>query len=378
MRDAIRSLLAEPRVPNPPTRVWRDWVLLVFFLGVAVTEGFVRDDVVWWPWGSIAAFVLVPTLMWRRTHPLTVVVISFGALFAMDLTSILLLSEPIEIFAMGYVVLLPYALARWASGRDIAVGMAIVAITVLASAGPFLDALIGAALFFVLPAGMAFEIRHFSKSRQREHDEIKLFEREQLARDLHDTVAHHVSAIAIQAQAGLTIASTDPEAAVTSLTTIEAEAKRTLAEMRSIVGVLRNETSAELSPQRGVGDIERLARDTDGTTEVRVTLAGDLDDLSPSIDATLYRLAQESITNALRHATNATQINVAIDGKPDSVRLTVRDNGDAGSSLRGGSGYGIIGMTERASLLGGTLNAGRDAKSGWTVTAVIPIDRTST
>ena len=148
-----------------------------------------------------------------------------------------------------------------------------------------------------------------------------------LARELHDTVAHHVSAIAIRAQAGRVVARSDPAAALDALVVIEEEASRTLAEMRDLVGALRRGTEADLAPQRGVADIERLTDSSGPLPHVAVELSGDLEGLRPSLDATLYRLAQESITNAVRHARHATRIQVTVRGEPACVRLTVGDDG---------------------------------------------------
>jgi signal transduction histidine kinase len=214
-------------------------------------------------------------------------------------------------------------------------------------------------------------MRYRSNSLLREMDRVKLREREQLARELHDTVAHHVSAIVIQAQAGRIVAASKPDAALNTLEVIEEAASRALAEMRVMVGVLRESGEPDLSPQRGVADIERLAHSVGDRLAVDVELSGDLDDLRPSVEAAIYRLAQESITNAQRHARRATRIKVI--GGDDWVRLTVCDDGDsrlfdAGSS----SGFGLMGMAERAKLLGGTLEAGPSPDRGWAVTAVLP------
>jgi len=139
-----------------------------------------------------------------------------------------------------------------------------------------------------------------------------------------------------------------------------------------MVGALREGEEPDLAPQRGVADIERLAGTAGDSPRVDVELSGDLDDLRPSVGAAIYRLAQESITNAVRHARHATRIKVCVTGDDDSVRLTVADDGDAGSTGRSSSGYGLVGMTERATLLGGTLEAGPGTERGWTVDAVLP------
>jgi signal transduction histidine kinase len=217
--------------------------------------------------------------------------------------------------------------------------------------------------------GAAFRFR--ARDRARELDQVKLLERERLARDLHDTVAHHVSAIAIRAQAGLATAPSQPGAAADALRVIEGEATRTLTEMRTMVRFLRQHQPAELSPGPRIADIAQLADPARQGPAVDVALAGDLDDLPPSVGATVYRLAQESVTNALRHARNATRIEVRVTGDDTSVHLRVSDDGEA-TGAPTTPGYGLIGMTERAALLGGSCKAGPGPGRGWTVTAVLP------
>ena len=102
-----------------------------------------------------------------------------------------------------------------------------------------------------------------------------------------------------------------------------------------------------------------------------MTFAGELDDLSPAVGAAIYRLAQESVTNARRHARHATQVTVAVTGDADRVRLTVDDDGSA-TGGRAEAGHGLVGMRERATLLGGTFRAGPAAERGWRVEAVLP------
>jgi signal transduction histidine kinase len=299
----------------------------------------------------------------------------FGSIVLGDAATLLGTGEPMEPYTAAYVLLLPYALFRWGSGVEAVTGMAIVVAAhalPTAISGNFGDLAAGP-LFLLLPAALGASIRYRASSRLREADQIRLREREQLARELHDTVAHHVSAIAIRAQAGRTLAASRPEAAVDALEVIEEAASRTLADLRALVGALRDGEDADLAPQRGVADIERLAHAAGDGPRVDVQLAGDLDGLRPLVGAAIYRIAQESVTNAVRHARHATRIDVRVTGHDDAVRLTVRDDGDAVPSGAGRSpGYGLVGMSERAALLGGTLEAGPGANSGWTVTAVLP------
>jgi signal transduction histidine kinase len=221
-------------------------------------------------------------------------------------------------------------------------------------------------------AALGTAIRYRARIRIRDIDQAKAREREQLARELHDTVAHHVSGIVIQAQAGRAIAATHPERTVEALTTIEDAATRTLTELRAMVGVLRASESTEFTPQPGMAEVEQLATDGRSHPSVEVNLSGELDDLSPAVGAAIYRLAQESVTNARRHARHATRVTVAVTGDADGVRLTVDDDGSTGVASRAPTGYGLIGMRERATLLGGTFNAGPNAGHGWRVEASLP------
>ncbi len=194
-----------------------------------------------------------------------------------------------------------------------------------------------------------------------------------LARDLHDTVAHHVSAIAVQAQAGGVVAGLQPGRAVEVLAAIESEASRTLAEMRAMVRVLREEEAVDWSPQRGVADLLALARA--GTTPtVEVSLDGSLPRLARPVDSAVYRLAQESLTNAVRHARGATRVTIDVRREGDAVRLQVSDDGRPGPGPTPEPGFGLLGMTERAQLLGGRLSAGPGPAGGWMVEAVLPVE----
>lgn len=280
------------------------------------------------------------------------------------------------LYTTAYVLLLPYSLLRWGSGKESAIGLAIIVVLVVLGESErsegFLETT-GATAVVLLPAAVGAAMRYRSNSLLRSMDQVRLREREQLARELHDTVAHHVSAIVVQAQAGRVVAASRPAAAVNALAMIEKEASRALTEMRIMVGMLRERGQSELSPQRGVGDIEQLAQSAGDGGRMEVELSGKLDDLRPLVEAGVYRLAQESITNAVQHARGATRIEVCVIGGDDDVRLTVRDDGDSGPLEAGASpGYGLMGMAERVKLLGGTLEAGPDGVRGWTVTAVLP------
>ncbi|MEV7969538.1 sensor histidine kinase [Sphaerisporangium sp. NPDC088356] len=373
MLPLLRSVWDEPRAPNPPPRVWRDWALVGVLVPVAVLEGVLRPDL---PWRAVSVIItagLVFTLLWRRTRPLLMVAIAFGTC---AFSPLLMGGDPLETNTLVFLLLLSYALCRWGSGREVVIGLTIILAKVghsMISDYPGLPDVIGgwAVVSASIALGVAF--RYWARARARELDRVKLLERVQLARDLHDTVAHHVSAMAIRAQAGLATSASQPDAAADALRVIEAEASRALAEMGSMVRVLRQNQPADLEPGRRVTDLRQLASRGRSGPSVDVEISGDLDGLPPSVEAAIYRLAQESVTNARRHARHATRIEIRVAADDTSVHLRVSDDGDTSATRPYGSpGYGLIGMIERADLLGGTCEAGPNPDRGWTVTAVLP------
>ncbi len=381
----LTTLLAEPAVVDPPRRVWRDWALVGILVPAAAIEGVARNDLVWAPWSALAVMLVSLSVLWRRQFPLAATAISMGTFIGLDQVARLVDKGPVEVFTSAFLLIHVYALFRWGSGRHCAWGLGILAAAYLSSqvvAYTGVGDAIGGLIVLLFPAVLGAEVRHLVQQRERDRDEVKARERELLARELHDTVAHHVSAIAIQAQAGRVVGVKHPPAALEALEVIEAEASRTLAEMRSIVGTLRegrtDAPAAELTPLAGLADIQRFADVSvvGAGPRVEVDIRG-VDDVGPTIGAALYRMAQEAITNARRHAVDATLVGVDITGDAACVRLVVVDDGArqrAAAAVLGG--YGLIGMTERAELLGGTLVAGPTGDRGWRVEATIPLGAT--
>ena len=377
----LLSLWSEPRVENAPRRVWRDWALVAILASLAVVEVVLHEDVTF-RWASFAVVLAgIPLLLWRRTHPLAVVCVVFGAHLMVEIVWILQGAEgnAPEFYTMAYVVLLPYALFRWGSGCHALIGLGLMlapaTLSVIWDDTTVSEPITGFALFFGTCAlGLALRFR--TRARTSRLDEIRALERERLARDLHDTVAHHVSAIAIRAQAGMAVAPNDPDAAVEALRVIDAEASRTLAEMRTIVRDLRRDGPAELAPLPLIADVRELERTPPGGPAVHVELEGDPAGVPASVATAAYRVCQESITNARRHARRASRIDVLVRTAADAVTVEVTDDGEPGGKVD--RGYGIAGMIERAERLGGTCTAGPRAVRGWTVTAVLPLNGAAT
>ncbi len=384
VRNALRGLWAEPRPAHAPVRVWRDWALVGGLVSGSVLELLLREDRAWWPLVLSVSLVIALTLLWRRTHPLAAAAVAFGTMLAFDVAKIFVI-DATGLLTIAGLLMLPYALCRWGSGREAAVGLGLILgwLPVTHIAAPTASAQVGLPPsevvtevggygFFLFSAALGASIRFHAHARVRDIEQANLRQRNELARELHDAVGHHVSAIAIQAQAGRALSASHPDRALATLETIEEAASRTLQEMRAMVGLLRDGAEPDFAPQPGLADIGRLARGVGGWPRVDVQVAGNLSGISPGLGVALYRIAQESVTNALRHARDATRVTVQVADEDEQVRLTIRDDGAAGPTGRTPAGYGLVGMAERASLLGGTLQAGPDPDGGWTVRALLP------
>lgn len=227
---------------------------------------------------------------------------------------------------------------------------------------------------------------HYAEYRrtvaQRKQTEVQA-ERVRIARELHDVLAHSLSQINVQASVGLHLMDKQPERAAEALSSIKETSKTALDEVRSVLGVLRAEDgqdpSAPLVPEPDLSRLEGLVASVT-SQGVEVTLDKQLDDAPKAVQLAIYRIVQESLTNVVRHA-RASRAVVAVRADGGSYVVTVSDDG---VGLDGRSpeekptegGRGLLGMRERAELLGGALETGRSSLGGLEVTARIPIKET--
>ncbi len=377
---SLRWLLAEPKVEHPPARQWWDYALVVVLWFTTALELVLRDDIVLPAMSGPIVLAVATLLLWRRTHPLQCFLVAVAMFVFMDVVARLQGEPPVEIYSMVFILVMMYSLARWGSGSEVLIGVA--AAVALWAITSFLDFtgfgdLVGGLIVMLIPFEAGGLIRYQKRSRLQAIDQAKTEERAQLARELHDTVAHRVSAIAIQAQVGRMLAKQNPsngwnDKLNDALAMIEEEASRTLSEMRHMVGSLRdNEPDVEMRPQLGFGDIPALG--ADGVwpgIDVQVSIEDRLA-VDAITGAALYRIAQESVTNAAKHADGATRVDVAISRQSDTVTLVVSDDGAATTQPATVRGFGLLGMAERAERLNGTFKAG-PTTSGWQVTATLP------
>ncbi|MFC7548443.1 sensor histidine kinase [Plantactinospora sp. GCM10030261] len=214
--------------------------------------------------------------------------------------------------------------------------------------------------------------RHIEELRYRATADAVAAERLRVAREVHDMVAHSVGVIAIQAGVGARVIDTQPDQARAALTTIEETSRETLAELRRTLRALRRpeEAAASLDPPPGLADLDRLVTaGADAGIRVEVRRRGEPSPLSADVDLAAFRIVQEAVTNVVRHAATD-ECQVLVDRRPDEVCLEIVDGGRGG--LVGEAGHGLVGMRERAELLGGRFTAGPRPEGGFRVTARLP------
>jgi signal transduction histidine kinase len=200
-------------------------------------------------------------------------------------------------------------------------------------------------------------------------------ERERLAREVHDVIAHSVSVMTVQSTAARRVIDRDPGRAAAALEAIEQTGRRALAEMRRVISVLRPvPDEVDLMPQRGIADLDALAAQMRSAgLEVTVRFEGERASVPAALDLSVYRIAQEALTNTLKHA-GAGSASVVVRYGEDAVEVECTDDGTgAGAQSNGNSGHGLAGMRERALMLGGALDTGPRREGGYRVRARLPL-----
>ena len=198
-------------------------------------------------------------------------------------------------------------------------------------------------------------------------------ERARMARELHDVVAHAVSVMVLQVGAVRRRLSDASEEGA-ALRNVEEAGRTALAEMRRLLGAMRQDDAAALAPHPGLGDLEKLADDVRAAgLDVRLHVNGEPAALPPSLDLSAYRIVQEGLTNALKHS-GGRRAEVTVDYGSDQVRLEVRDDGPGGFAQTDGFGHGLIGIGERVKTYGGDMSAFASAQGGFVLRASLPLE----
>jgi len=332
----------------------------------------------------LAAGSYLPLVV-RRRLPLVTLVVSGACAFAY------LGGTNPPAYVLGGPMLAVYSLAVYAR-RTLALPLALASLTLVGAglaltvsgdgwvtrAGGAFALLAAAAFAGVIQRSRraytkAVEERAAEAERTREEEALRRAEEERLriARDVHDVVAHTLSAVIVQADAGLQVIDRDPETARGALENIAASSRHALSELRATLRVLRSgETDAEREPARGLADLDALlapARAAGLRTELDVDVDGA--ETPAYIGASAYRIVQEAVTNALRHA-QASSLRARVALENDTLEIEIADDGIGGDAP---DGHGLAGMRERVAALGGTCAAGARPEGGFLVTASIPL-----
>ena len=215
------------------------------------------------------------------------------------------------------------------------------------------------------------------QERRHSGERALLEERQRIARELHDVVAHHMSVIAIQAEAAPYKTADPPPELVESFGEIRASALAGLGELRRVLGVLRT-GGQDTTPQPGLADLDALLDSArSGGVSVTVTRSGNPVTLPEGVDLSAYRIVQEALSNAMRHAPGS-HVRLHLAYRPDRLELEIRNDAVSpvlvpSGTRAAGDGHGLVGMRERVMMLGGSLDVGPTGDGGFRVAAVLPV-----
>jgi signal transduction histidine kinase len=362
------------RLRRPTSTFLADAFIVALFIGAEI-DAIVSDRA-----GSQAALLLFPAawtlpLLARRRWPVPAAIAVIGALaveaqvaYAGSESSAALIAIIIAFFTLGRRVETSSALISLALG--LVLGVTIVA----ADAGPITASQI---TFLAIVSITPFAAGAALRSGERETADAQeraaravAEERTRIARELHDMVGHAMSVVSLQAGAARLVLDKDPERAHAALVAIEDTTRDALAEMRRLIGILRDMGEPGTAPQPGVGEIERLVQSVrDAGLDVELHRDGTAGPIPPAVDLAAYRIVQEALTNALKHGRGGAL--VALHGSEDALGIEVTSSG-TGPDADGANGHGLVGMRERVDHCGGTLEVG-DVPGGFVVRARLPL-----
>jgi signal transduction histidine kinase len=389
-------------------RRWLDDVLrAVGFLAAGLLFWLVIPEVAasWWPnpidVGPTATVLMIATaslgLVVRSTHPLLGLAVTTGPVLAGILG---IGTTPLGVLvcfadALYSAVLLGSRRAAWTvSGLAAAIAALTALLSLVGDGGrAALLALLNLGMLLAVPVFWALEVRRHAETAEAERARAEqadrlaeldraaavAAERARMARDLHDVIAGQLSAIAIQSEAVLSIPDPDPEILRRVLTSVRRDSVASLAEMRTMIGLLRADGSGDADPRTAPGGLDRIdellatARATGLDVTVTDRRPGDLA-LPAATDLAAYRIVQEALTNVAKHAPGSA---VALDLDQDASGLTVDVTNPlvTGAAPGGGTGTGLLGLHERATAVGGSVTAGAEG-GRWRLRAVLPVSAT--
>ena len=355
-----------------------DIVIALAFIAMSVAEAALAPGVVSPLLHLLVAVPCLGSLAWRRHFPLAV--------------ALLVVAGNLYLNPAGqFAILLSVVLVAFTVGSEtdpprsyIGLGVVLVPFLTVSIVEELEPSDLAAALVFIVgPWVVGTVVRQraeraraaVARAAQLELDAARAaeVERTRIARELHDIVSHSISVVTIQTQAVRRRLRPDQTREAADLAAVEATARQALAEMRRLFGVLRADgESAALAPQPGVSELGRLVEQANSPEiAVRLIVEGEVYELPPGVDLAAYRIAQEGLTNALRHS-QAQHVRVVLRYRPSSLEVEVTDDGRGLDSAASG-GHGLIGVRERVSLYGGSVVLGPTADGGTALRATLPV-----
>lgn len=378
-------------------------------LAAALVLGSVSGYLTGTPWGTVLSAAETVPLFWRRSRPVLVFALVAGA------SAVQALTYDYPLWGQAAFPVALYSVARFARppATWVALGVSVLATVVatvvwvgqfnrqvpveyrdditLGTYVPYLLS-IGAIVVAAWALGTQSRLRRAyeaallergeqmaAEAEQRAHT-AAVEERTRVAREMHDVVAHGITAMIVQADGARYAAATDPDVAVRTLDVVASTGRDSLTEMRRLLGLLRGTTQPALLPQPGLPDLVPLLADDVASGRVRADLPDPLPPLGAGVALTVYRVVQESLTNVRKHAGPDARAEVRVRVVDDAVEVQVRDDGRGAASLAahpgtgaaGEGGLGLLGMRERVEVHDGSLHAGPAGGGGWRVHARIP------
>jgi signal transduction histidine kinase len=336
------------------------------------------DEVTWT--ALLVSAIASGSLLWRRTRPLVILALLIGLEVLPNSVA------PTEAtFAVPFAL---YSAGRYGENDRwnfllLAAEVVIVSITTYMDNENLAEFVLAGVFvfgFWYVGRRIRFRGQRLAEREERRREEVLRTvaeERTRIARELHDVVAHRVSLMTVQAGAARTIATDDPEKAAEAMGAVEQAGREVLGELRHLLGVLRPDAEGDLFPQPGLIDIPHLVDEfNEAGLEVTLSVHGEEIELPVRVELAVYRIVQEALTNALRHAGPDARAMVRLEADGEGVRIEVTDDG-IGATPGVNGGHGIVGMRERAQLLGGSFHAGPGPRGGYSVSAYLPVEEDS-
>ena len=348
------------------------------------------------PWAGPKAVFIVASLLWtlplllRRRLPFAAPVFAFAVQVGSAFADPTLGAETTGFFAL--------LLAFWVVGAHnernqaiagAAIGFASIAVVARLDDRLGLDEAVSGILIAGTVTLIAYALQRRGKRAAQLEERTTLLEREReeteraavaeerrrIARELHDVIAHSVTLMTVQAGAARLLLTQDPKRARETVVSVEETGRHALSELRRLLGILRtDEGEASLVPQPGLARVDDLiAMARRAGLPVELTVEGQPHVLPPGVDLTAYRIVQEALTNAHRHAGPA-RAHVFLRYGIEVLDVEVTDDGRMASNRGDGGGHGLVGMRERVALYDGTFKAGPRARGGYAVRARLPVE----